>query len=104
MNDFETKKVKHTKQYLVFIDKYFSNLFKKYLTRTSSMKTVFGSKKEFVSYLNESEVIELVKELSDKKKIFRKLVKGRTNLFDIYRWGAISLNNCKKLYSLIRKF
>ena len=104
MNDFVDKKVKNTKQYLVFVDKYFSNLFKKNYNRNYSMKTVFSNRKEFVSYLNESEVIELAKELSKKRKIFRKLVKGRTNLFDIYRWGAISLNNCKGLYSLIRKF
>ncbi|MHA1219185.1 MAG: class I SAM-dependent methyltransferase [Candidatus Heimdallarchaeaceae archaeon] len=104
MNDFVAKKVKNTKQYLVFVDKYFSNLFKKYFKRNSSIKTVFNNKKEFVSFLNESEVIKLAKELSEERNKFRKLIKGGTKLFDIYRWGAISFNNCKGLYSLVRKF
>ena len=104
MNDFVTKRVKNSKQYVVFINKYFSNLFKKNLYRNSSLKTVFSNKKEFANYLNESEVIKLAKELRKKRKKFRKLVKGGTKLFDIYRWGAINFNNCKGLYSLIRKF
>ena len=68
MNDFVSKRVKNSKQYVVFINKYFSNLFKKNLYRNSSLKTVFSNKKEFANYLNESEVIKLAKELRKKRK------------------------------------
>ena len=103
MNDNISEISRSVKQISFFIYKYFSNLFKKNFNRNNSLKTIFKSKKELKKYLHEPEVIGLVDDLREKRKIFLKQVDSGTSIWDSYRWGASSYKDCRGMYSLVRK-
>lgn len=68
------------------------------------INTIFSDEEEFLSYNMEIEESGIINELDQNKRIFQESVKGKTARGCNYGFGAIDVKDCKKIYSIVRKF